>query len=111
VKQIEEPEPLPVQLLDRRGIPPVLVEFPIRIHSQLGECVREGLKQEEYQEHDLKYHGHLQLQIEFEEGCVHVCADNWDYILGYDEILHELKRNNKVVLRFYYHIHCETKGV
>ena len=90
VKQIEEPQPLPVQFLNRRRIPPVLIEFSVRIHSQLSECVREGLKQKEYQKHDLKYHRHLQLQIEFEEGCVHVRADYWDYILGYYEILHEL---------------------
>ncbi len=47
VKQVEEPEPLSIQFLDRRRIPPVLVELPIRVHCQLGQSIREGLEKEE----------------------------------------------------------------
>ena len=90
VEQIEEAEPLSIQLLDRRRIPPVLVEFPVCIHCQLGEGVREGLEQKEDKKHNLKDHRHLKLQVELKKGSIHIGSDNRDDVLSHYEILHEL---------------------
>ena len=90
VKQVEEPEPLSIQFLDRRRIPPVLVEFPVCIHCQLGEGVREGLEQKEDKKHNLKDHRHLKLQVELKKGSIHIGSDNRDDVLSHYEILHEL---------------------
>lgn len=98
VEQIEEAEPLSIEFLDRRRVPPVLVEFPVCIHCQLGEGVREGLEQKEDKKHNLKDHRHLKLQVELKEGSIHIGSDNRDDVLSHYEILHE-------------HIHCETDSV
>ena len=90
-EQIGEPEPLRVELFDRRRIPPVLVEFTVREQGQLGQRVREGLEQEENHEHDLQDQGHLELQVELEDACVLGGAHNRNDVFCHNHVLHELE--------------------
>ena len=90
VKQVEESQPLPVEFLNRARIPPVLVELAVGIHRQLSQRVREGLEQQEDEQHDLEDHRHLELQIELQKGRLGVRTDHRDDILRHNEVLHEL---------------------
>ena len=59
VKEVGKLEPLGIELLNRRCIPPVLIELSVSEESQLREGVRERLKEEEDHQHDHQDQGHL----------------------------------------------------